>query len=59
MERLIEVGRQRGIGVISGIVLRENETMLRFSRNLGFVISGDPTDPRALRATLTLRTASG
>lgn len=58
MERLIEVGRQRGIAVISGVVLRENETMLRFSRDLGFAISSDPTDPRAVRVTLTLRAAS-
>jgi hypothetical protein len=58
MERLIEVGRQRGIAVISGLVLRENETMLRFSRDLGFAISNDPTDPRAVRVNLTLRAPS-
>jgi acetyltransferase len=58
MERLIEVARQRGIAVISGVVLRENETMLRFSRDLGFAISSDPTDPRAARVTLTLRAPS-
>jgi acetyltransferase len=55
MRRLIAVGRQRGIATLSGMILRENETMLRFTRDLGFAITSDPSDPHAVRATLTLR----
>jgi hypothetical protein len=36
----------------SGMILRENETMLRFSRDLG---STTTSDPRAVRSTLKLR----
>ena len=54
MERLIGVGKERGIATLAGIVLRENETMLRFSRDLGFAISSDPADPRAVRLSMAL-----
>jgi len=54
MERLIGVGKQRGIAKLEGVVLRENETMRRFSRDLGFAISSDPTDPHAVRVSLDL-----
>ena len=51
MTRLLEVAKARGLGEIYGNVLRENETMLKMCRELGFAISAHPDDHEVLRAT--------
>ena len=55
MEQLFDVARSRGIGTLSGLVLRGNTTMLQFCRDLGFTITNSPEDPLTVRATLVLR----
>jgi acetyltransferase len=45
MERLIDIAGRRGIGELVGEVLRENKSMLRMCRELGFGIVPQPTDP--------------
>jgi acetyltransferase len=45
MRRLIDYGRERGIGEIFGHVLRENNAMLAICRLLGFEDTVDPDDP--------------
>jgi len=54
MARIIAYARQRGLGRIEGLVLRENETMLDFSRHLGFAVTGVPEDPTIVRVVLAL-----
>ena len=54
MTRIIDYARLRGLAWIEGLVLRENEAMLDFSRHLGFVISGTPDDPTVVRVVLEL-----
>lgn len=56
MTRLIEVARRRGIGMLVGDVLRENEAMLDLCRHLGFTVTAHPDDPAALRVTLPIAT---
>ncbi len=48
MKKLIEASRKRGLQVMEGFVLAENESMLRLARRLGFSIVPDPDD-RAVR----------
>lgn len=55
MEKLVEVARRRGIGVLSGLVLRANTKMLEFCRSLGFTITGNPEDPATVHALLVLK----
>jgi acetyltransferase len=45
MTRLIEIARQRGIGELTGEVLRENKPMLQMCRELGFGIRPNQNDP--------------
>ena len=45
MNRLIHIARQRGIGELTGEVLRENEPMLQMCRELGFSMVPQPADP--------------
>ena len=45
MNRLIAIARERGIGELTGEVLRENGPMLAMCRELGFAIAADPADP--------------
>lgn len=52
MQRMIEAARARGIAQIYGQVLRENVTMLRMCRELGFQVTGVPDDPSVEVATL-------
>ncbi|MDQ2696415.1 MAG: GNAT family N-acetyltransferase, partial [Pseudomonadota bacterium] len=54
MRHLIDYARGRGIGEIYGEVLRENETMLRLNRALGFAIHGEPDAPEVMRVSLKL-----
>jgi acetyltransferase len=48
MKRLIDAARKRGLQVMEGFVLSENQPMLRLARRLGFSIAPDPDD-RAVR----------
>lgn len=55
MKRLVEIAQERGIGALSGLVLRGNINMLRFCRDLGFTIVNSADDPLTVHATLALR----
>jgi acetyltransferase len=48
MKKLIETARGRGVKVMEGFVLAENQSMLRLASRLGFGIAPDPED-RAVR----------
>ena len=48
MEALIDAARSRGLQVMEGFVLAENQPMLRLAKRLGFSIAPDPED-RAVR----------
>jgi acetyltransferase len=52
--KLIEFARARGIQVLFGEVLRENEPMLQLCRRLGFDVVGDPDEPGVCEVTLHL-----
>jgi acetyltransferase len=54
MARIIAYARRRGLARLEGLVLRENETMLDFSRHLGFAMTGVPDDPTMVRVVLEL-----
>jgi acetyltransferase len=54
MRELIEYGRARGIGALTGKVLQENETMLQMCRKLGFTRHQDPGDPSLVNVRLKL-----
>ncbi len=54
MRRIIDYARGRGTGQIFGDVLRENVTMLKLCRVLGFETSGVPDDLTLMRVTLRL-----
>jgi acetyltransferase len=55
MTTLIEEARRRGLKALEGIVLRQNHSMLRLARRLGFRVESEPGDPsvRVCRMTLT------
>jgi acetyltransferase len=53
MERLIDVARQRGVKRLIGVVLSENETMLRLMHELGFRIQPS-TETSAVEVVLEL-----
>lgn len=55
MEKLVDVARARGIGSLTGLVLRANTNMLAFCRDLGFTITANAGDPRTVNASFTLR----
>jgi acetyltransferase len=48
MKTLIDAARRRGLQMMEGFVLAENESMLRLAKKLGFGIAPDPED-RATR----------
>jgi len=48
MKKLIGAARDRGLKVMKGFVLAENQPMLRLAGRLGFSIATDPDD-RAIR----------
>jgi acetyltransferase len=48
MRKLIDAASNRGLKVMEGFVLAENQSMLRLARRLGFSIAPDPDD-RAIR----------
>lgn len=55
MEKLVEAARARGIGALTGLVLRVNTNMLVFCRDLGFTITANPDDPLTVNASIALR----
>ncbi|MGC3965270.1 MAG: GNAT family N-acetyltransferase [Rhodocyclaceae bacterium] len=55
METLILCARERGLKTMKGVFLSDNERMLRFVRNIGFVIVPDPETPTLRHGTLDLR----
>jgi acetyltransferase len=57
MRRMIEYARSRGIGEVYGDVLRDNTTMRKLCRALGFRESTSPQDPTVVRVSLPLRGA--
>jgi len=57
MELLIDYARSEGLKTLSGVVLRENATMLAMCRELGFGINSDPRDAAVVIVTLDLAAA--
>jgi acetyltransferase len=55
MVRLTRLARQRGIDELVGEVLPENAAMLQLCREFVFTIGIDPSDPKLLRVSKTLR----
>jgi acetyltransferase len=54
MQTIIEYARAEGIRMIEGQVLRENTTMLKMCRELGFEIASDPEDAEVQLVRLRL-----
>jgi acetyltransferase len=59
METLITVARSRGLDVMVGHILAENDPMLSLCVKLGFRITEHPEDATVRRATLALTPRSG
>jgi acetyltransferase len=57
MQTIIDYARNRGIGEIYGVVLRENERMLAMCREMGFTLRGVPEDPTLVEVVLALNEA--
>lgn len=55
MNLLIEAARERGLRVMEGVFLANNERMLRFVQSLGFHINRDPEDSSLVNGELLLR----
>lgn len=58
MTKLMDVARRRGIGELTGDVLRENSDMLRMCRALGFTLGTNPQDPELVRVVKPLTAAA-
>jgi len=54
MRRIIDYARSRGIGEIVGDVLRDNRTMLKLCKVLGFTTERDPDDLEIVKVRLRL-----
>jgi acetyltransferase len=54
MQLLIEYAKAEGLKTISGVVLRENASMLQMCRELGFALHIDPSDAGVSLVTLDL-----
>jgi len=59
MQLLIEYARAEGLKSISGVVLRENASMLQMCRELGFALQIDPNDAGVSLVTLDLAAPQG
>jgi len=57
MEALIAYARAQGFAAMEGMVLRENRTMLKFVRALGFEVK-PTTDPTVVQVVKALRSTS-
>ena len=54
MHHLMEVARNRGLEIMEGEVLSNNNKMLDLVKSLGFQIANDPDDPGIKQVTKTL-----
>jgi len=54
MRELLACAKSRGLHRIEGVVLRQNQGMLRLMEALGFVIENDPDDSEQIRVVRTL-----
>lgn len=54
LRRLIDHARRQGIRELFGEVLRDNESMLKLCRAMGFTVRACPDDPGVMIATLPL-----
>jgi len=54
MATLIEEAKRRGLKEMEGLVLSQNQSMLRLARRLGFRIESEPGDPTVRVCRLTL-----
>jgi acetyltransferase len=54
MLKMIDYARSKGIRELFGYVLRENETMLAMSREMGFTVTGSDEGPGVMRVSLVL-----
>ncbi len=54
MQRIIACARKRRLKRLDGVVLRANQGMIKFSEQLGFVVSDDPDEPEQVTVTLDL-----
>ena len=52
--RLIDVARERGLKLMTGITLRENARMIDLARSYGFESGADADEPELVRMTLAL-----
>lgn len=55
MSVLIETAQDRGLKYMNGIFLSDNDRMLKFVQNLGFVLSNDPEDNSIKHGVLALQ----
>jgi acetyltransferase len=58
MQALTDHARSRGYETMEGLVLRDNRTMLRFVRALGFELRPIPGEPTLLQVVKVLRSTS-
>jgi acetyltransferase len=54
MTTLIENAKRRGLKEMEGLVLKQNQPMLRLARRLGFRIESEPGDPTVRVCRMTL-----
>jgi acetyltransferase len=54
MTTLIDEARRRGLKEMEGIVLTQNQPMLRLAKRLGFSIGPEPGDPTVRKCRMTL-----
>jgi acetyltransferase len=54
MTTLIDEARRRGLKEMEGVVLRQNQSMLRLARRLGFRLESEPGDPSVRMCRMTL-----
>jgi acetyltransferase len=59
MTRILDHARARGIGEVTGSILRENVAMVALARDLGFAIEDEPGAPALLRARIATGAARG
>ena len=56
MRELLGCGKARGLQRIEGVVLKQNQGMLRLMEALGFAIENDPDDSEQMRVVRPLDT---
>ena len=54
MHALMDAARAQGFGTMGGLVLRDNQAMLDFVRELGFEATPEPHEPALVRVTRKL-----